>query len=157
MNVQNTIVWNSDLGGNVFLYEDGKYYIQRGADSASKKELGSTLINLGTGTTFDLSQYEGYTNFSPEENFLLRIVKTNISAYQTDNDSYNRGYNYSGTITPKISYNSTTGKLTIAGTSISTSLKNWGNTGSVLTVSAVCEVILFNIWKEYRRITAINY
>ena len=123
------------------MYKGGKYYIQRGVDSTSKKELGSILINLGTGTTFDLSQYEGYTNFSPEENFLLRIVKTNISAYQTQNDSYNKAYNYSGTIAPNISYNSATGKLTIAGTSISTSLKSWGNTGSLLTVSAVCEVI----------------
>lgn len=122
-----------------------KYYAQLGADAASKKELGSTLISLGTGTSFDLSKYKGYKNFKPENNFILKCVKTIINANQTDNDSYNRGYNYSGTINPSLSYNSTTGIINISGTSISTSLKNWGNTGSVLSVSVVCEVLLYNI------------
>lgn len=140
---------NSDLGGVQFISEgsgaDVKYYAQLGADSASKKELGSALISLGTGNSFDLSKYKGYKNFTPENNFILRSVKTIINANQTDSDSYNRGYNYSGTINPSLSYNSTTGIINITGTSISTSLKSWGNTGAVLSVSVVCEVLLYNI------------
>ena len=140
---------SSDLGGVQFISEgsgaDVKYYAQLGADSASKKELGSALISLGTGNSFDLSKYKGYKNFTPENNFILRSVKTIINANQTDSDSYNRGYNYSGTINPSLSYNSTTGIINITGTSISTSLKSWGNTGAVLSVSVVCEVLLYNI------------
>ena len=82
---------NSDLGGVQFISEgsgaDVKYYAQLGADSASKKELGSALISLGTGNSFDLSKYKGYKNFTPENNFILRSVKTIINANQTDSDS----------------------------------------------------------------------
>lgn len=51
---------NRDLGGNRLLYQDGKYYIQAGADAGSKKLLGKPYyvdVSISGWGTYSLSNY----------------------------------------------------------------------------------------------------
>ncbi len=129
------------LNGCKVTYESGDFYAIYGS---VKKKLGSSIISLGTGTNFDLTAYSGYQNFIVGTNLILRVVETTVTASQTDNDLYNRGYGYNGTIAPNLSYDSLSGKATVTNTSLSTSLKSYGNTGAILTVVAKCELLLCN-------------
>lgn len=63
---------------------------------------------LGSGTTFDLSNYDGYTSFT-NNNFIVGITSSSIGC-----DTYmaGNGNRYSYTVSP--SYNSSTGLLNIS-------------------------------------------
>lgn len=56
--------------------EDGEPYAtyKVGADSVTKK-LGSSLVELGNGTTFNVSSYKNYRNFTPN-NFVALSFDT---------------------------------------------------------------------------------
>jgi len=100
-------------------------------------------ISLGTGTSFDVSSYAGYQNFTID-NFMIKINNVAIVAIQTDSNSHNRSYNYSGNLIPSLSYDPTTGIATISNTAVQTTLKLYASTGSVLTVTTTCELLLKN-------------
>ena len=72
-------LWYSNLGGVQIIPEGSgeavKYYAQLGADAASKKPLGNTIIDLGIGTSFNISSYIGYKNYSVSD-FLVEPVTT---------------------------------------------------------------------------------
>lgn len=91
---------------------DTKYYIQQGADTASKKLLGSPLI-IGTGNgtkTFDVASiYADYQSLTAD-NFVVDMQK--LTLLGGTNGSWqatfvNSPQNYSK------SYNASTGKLTL--------------------------------------------
>lgn len=112
----------SDLG-NVRLIPEGsgattQYYAQLGADAASKKLLGSTVVKLGSGSSYNLTSYAGYKNFTIA-NFLLDVKSIsgngNYDGYVGGQFHINKGGGASAS--PSKSYNPTTGILTISGLS----------------------------------------
>ena len=66
------------------------------------------IVYLGSGSTYDLSSYDGYTSFT-NSNFIVGITSGGIGC-----DTYmaGNGNRYSYSVNP--SYNSSTGKLTIS-------------------------------------------
>jgi len=75
---------------------------------------------------------------------MIKINNVAIVAIQTDSNSHNRSYNYSGNLIPSLSYDPTTGIATISNTAVQTTLKLYASTGSVLTVTTTCELLLKN-------------
>ncbi len=101
-----------------------------------------TLVELGTGTSFDVkSIYPNYANLTAS-NFICQVVSISVSGSATDNDAHNSSYNGGFSVTPSLSYNASTGVVTIGGTSNSRSYKTWGNTGTVITATATVKVYL---------------
>lgn len=66
------------------------------------------IVYLGSGSSYDLSSYDGYTSFT-NSNFIVGITSGGIGC-----DTYmaGNGNRYSYSVNP--SYNSSTGKLTIS-------------------------------------------
>jgi len=123
------------------------YIIPEGYHNGSGKIMISSLdkyVSLGTGTSFNLTSYDNYKNFTVEDNFILKVTNISIVATHTDSSSHDRSYNYSYNLKPTISYNSSTGIATISNTSVQTTLKLHASSGSVLTVTATCELLLYN-------------
>ena len=73
----------------------------------------TNVINLGTGTSFDVSSYSGYKNFTID-NFIAGI--SSLPAHQTDH-SEQEDHTYSRVTGLSIqkSYNANTGVLTLSG------------------------------------------
>ena len=74
---------------------------------------GTKVINLGNGTSFNVSNYSGYKNFTID-NFIVGIYSAGVT--QTANQEYNQSGRASGFILTK-SYNASNGVLTLGGTS----------------------------------------
>lgn len=95
---------------------DGNYYTVGGADTVfpfKSKSVHLGIICLGEGTSFDVSNYDGYENFTLN-NFIVCLSKVS-----TSNNDHGRASNVNigtGTITvsPVINYDSSTGMLTIS-------------------------------------------
>ena len=101
-----------------------------------------TLVELGTGTSFDVkSIYPNYTNLTAS-NFICQVISIGVNGSATDNDAHNSSYSGSFSVTPSLTYNASTGVVTISGTSNSRSYKTWGNTGTVITATATVKVYL---------------
>ena len=125
---------NSDLGGVQFISEgsgaNAKYYAQLGADSASKKLLGKTVYDLGTGPIFDISQiYPGYNKLSAADFYtvLESFYASGGGKSGGDTDGYTYATN-TGSISK--SYNPSTGVLTLDNLSISATAQGRNNDGS---------------------------
>lgn len=91
--------------------EDGEPYAtyKVGADSVTKK-LGSGLINLGTGTSFNVSSINGYQNFTVDD-FIVEPINVGSTRYAVNTSNDNQTYVYRGLTVVK-SYNATNGILT---------------------------------------------
>lgn len=74
---------------------------------------GTKVINLGNGTSFNVSNYSGYKNFTID-NFIVGIYSAGVT--QTSHQEYNQSGRASGFTISK-SYNASTGVLTLGGTS----------------------------------------
>lgn len=113
-------VLNDNLGGNVLIYENGKYYIQRGADSASKKQLakkGISFTHAGSGwmspnydgeetsITIDIKSHTNDYSTLSSNNFIVGVSSWGASGNRT-----------SGATIYVSSYNSATGTLIIKST-----------------------------------------
>lgn len=90
-------------------------------DSLIPSKTDSKIIYLGTGTSFDVSNYSGYENFTVDDNFIICVSNVKVSI--ADN-----GGNLNGSIssanfntTPKTTYDASTGILTVSGLSASKS------------------------------------
>lgn len=99
------------------------------------------IYYLGTGTSFNVSSYEGYQNFTAN-NFLVVPSTIKISGNSNAGNGNSEGYvNLGGSVgasgsnstTLKKSYNSSTGKLTISNTSVSASYSNSTDGGKLNT------------------------
>ena len=78
-------------------------------------------VNLGTGTSFNVSNYPGYKKFT-EDNFMLDATAVSCTAgYWWYNTNLNQEGNASGSSGITKSYNNSSGVLTIGGTSTSCS------------------------------------
>lgn len=66
------------------------------------------IVYLGSGSTYDLSSYDGYTSFT-NSNFIVGITSGGIGC-----DTYMAGNGNRYSYSVKTSYNSSTGKLTIS-------------------------------------------
>ena len=113
---------------------------QAGSNDASTGKY--TLVELGTGTSFDIkSVYSNYSKLTTS-NFICQVVSISVSGSATDNDAHNSSYSGSFSVTPSITYNSSTGIVSISSTSNSRSYKTWGNTGTIITATATVKVYL---------------
>lgn len=74
---------------------------------------GTKVINLGNGTSFNVSNYSSYKNFTID-NFIVGIYSAGVT--QTSHQEYNQSGRASGFMISK-SYNASTGVLTLGGTS----------------------------------------
>lgn len=109
---------------------NAKYYAQLGADSASKKLLGKTVYDLGTGPIFDISQiYPGYNKLSAADFYtvLESFYASGGGKSGGDTDGYTYATN-TGSISK--SYNPSTGVLTLDNLSISATAQGRNNDGS---------------------------
>ena len=124
-------------------YHNGSGYVDTSKVYSAGQTAGSSgksnVVNLGTGTSFNVSSYSGYKNFTAS-NFIISIVKTSTSASTTDADAYNGAANIQ--VQPTISYNSSTGNVTVNNVSASGSFKTWGSTGHIVTITVSCKVYL---------------
>ena len=77
MNVQNTIVVNSNLGGNILLWDGTHYYIQRGADSATKKQLD------GLETVFPKILLQPNAGHGTFDTFMLDVSEKSMLSIET--------------------------------------------------------------------------
>ena len=67
----------NNLGGNIITYENGKYYIQAGADAASKKPLGSGSYKIVLGLQWNTQLKIGgkdYTHVTSSCNLNITII-----------------------------------------------------------------------------------
>ena len=82
-------------------------------------------INIGSGTRFDVSNFDGYENFTVSNFRISSIaISTSSGAYYAGNSTAGYGgvtANGSNSGSMTMSYDNTTGILTISGTSISSS------------------------------------
>ena len=114
---------NSNVGLDLKEESGVPYWKARGADTWNpfKSSGGLTLLTTGSGnTTYDATGISGYEKLTTD-NFI--IVKTTASGYhgvQTQiNDKYVTTYHiFSNSYSPSLSYDSSTGKLTIYGMTV---------------------------------------
>ena len=108
---------NSSLGGLKFgVDSSGNYgYYKAGADSVTPFKT-TKVISLGTGTSFNVTAYEGYKNFTTS-NFLYKLVKPSSDLTTSATTAHN-GQNTatSGTVTTTVSESYSNGvyKVTIS-------------------------------------------
>lgn len=99
---------NQNMGGCVLSQEGNDFFIT-GADSVRKK-LGSQVIDLGTGTSFNVKSYDGYQNFTVD-NFLIKTF-SGSSIKAGTSQAPGEGEQGEGSVSLTKSYNASTGKLT---------------------------------------------
>jgi hypothetical protein len=107
------------------------------SDSLKSSTTGSstTITNLGSGSTFDVSSYSGYQSFTID-NFYVVVTKTHVEGWGADTQySYLHG---TADVNVTKAYNSTTGTFTLGGLS-GAAANSAGNTGSF---SLTCTVYL---------------
>ncbi|MFR2534184.1 MAG: hypothetical protein ACLS95_02990 [Clostridia bacterium] len=140
----------NNLSNGVTAWVNGVKITGNGTDVNNSYQAGSndastgkyTLVELGTGTSFDIkSVYSNYSKLTTS-NFICQVVSISVSGSATDNDAHNSSYSGSFSVTPSITYNSSTGIVNISGTSNSRSYKTWGNTGTIITATATVKVYL---------------
>lgn len=97
-------------------YHDGKYGVntdpERGADTFIPFHSGTSVINLGKVTTANLSSYPNYKNYT-KDNFIIKYLGCTITGH-TDDGKYNENTFYLGPWTASISYDSSTGIVTVS-------------------------------------------
>ncbi|HIT21763.1 MAG TPA: hypothetical protein IAB56_02165, partial [Candidatus Scybalousia intestinigallinarum] len=101
-----------------------------------------TLIDLGTGSSFDIKNVYGNYSSLTNDNFIVKVENITVNGSGTDNDNDNSSYNGSFSVTPTLSYNASTGILTLGNLSGRRSYKTWGNTGTIITATATVRVYL---------------
>ena len=126
-------VLNNSLGGNTITYDESEdaYYIQHGADSASKKKLGRpTIYNLGkctSPTTFNIASIVGSNHIADytSANFLV-VTNPNIGASATNttpNNTIARDATASVSITAvSVNYDISNGNVHVSGGDLSLSV-----------------------------------
>lgn len=91
------------------------YVPTSGADAVTKK-LGSTIVDLGTGTSFNVSSYSNFRNFTAD-NFIIEAI--NDSGGSTTSHANNYSGIASGTVAAGYAfaknYNASSGILTAYG------------------------------------------
>ena len=75
------------------------------------KEQGKKVIKLGSSSTYNVSEYEGYEDFTID-NFIIELVSDYHSGYSWMSDSKKSA---TFTMQPTKNYNSSTGEFTITG------------------------------------------
>ena len=101
-----------------------------------------TLVDLGTGSSFDVkSVYADYSSLT-NDNFIVKVENISVSGQGTNNDNDNSSYSGSFSVTPTLSYDSSTGILSLGNLSRRRSYKTWGNTGTIITATATVRVYL---------------
>lgn len=98
------------------------------------------VIKLGTGTSFNVSTYENYQNFT-KDNFLVVVNSISVTNSFTDNDAHNGNVPINNSVT--VNYTPATGAVTIGGTTGSGHAKTSGSTGAITNLSAVVTVYLW--------------
>ena len=107
------LTWNSD--NSVLTIEEG-YHTEQQVNSQSSGSV--TLVDLGTGTSFNVSSYPGYQNFTTNNFFVSTITSVSGSAgnglYYSGSDSHISG-SYSGSSSTGLvkSYNASTGIMSM--------------------------------------------
>lgn len=81
-------------------------------------EDGQHIVKLGSGTSYNVSSYKGYKNFT-KDNFIVKIKNISITNQMVQSShSSSMGvsapFTTSGTVTPSVSYNASTGTVTIS-------------------------------------------
>lgn len=80
-------------------------------------EDGQHIVKLGSGTSYNVSSYKGYKNFT-KDNFIVKIKSVSISNRMSQS-SHNSGMGMSApgtasnTVTPSVNYNASTATVTI--------------------------------------------
>lgn len=98
------------------------------------------VIKLGTGTSFNVSTYENYQNFT-KDNFLVVVNSISVTNNFTDNDAHNGNVPINNSVT--VNYTPASGDVTIGGTTGSGHAKAYGNTGAITNLSAGVTVYLW--------------
>ena len=99
-----------------------------------------TVVLLGSSNSYNLSQYEGYQDFT-EDNFLIEVKGLSTSGYTQSGYSGNIGC--SATVTK--TYNASTGALSITKTSCAqTNTSSGGSVTNKITTS-----ISYNVYLIY--------
>ena len=92
----------------------GKTALVQGSLVTGTNSGGSRIIDLGTGTSFDVSSYAGYENFTVD-NFIIEPINGSVSAYSSlwssGAQSGQGRYTFSGVLNLTKSYNSSSGIL----------------------------------------------
>ena len=97
---------------------------------------------MGTGSSFDIKNVYGNYSSLTNDNFIVKVENITVNGSGTDNDNDNSSYNGSFSVTPTLSYNASTGILTLGNLSGRRSYKTWGNTGTIITATATVRVYL---------------
>ena len=129
-------------GTNVNKYTQAQYdeNYNNGYNAGSNGRVG--LIELGTGTSFDVKTvYSDYASLTAS-NFICQVVSVSTNGSQTSNDANNSSYSGGFNLTPTINYNASTGVATVGGTSGSRSYKTYGNDGTIITTKVTVKVYL---------------
>ena len=102
------------------------------------------IINLGTGTSFNVSSYDGYKNFT-NDNFIIGASSGNCPSLGSKTENSTRAKANGFTISK--SYNASTGILTISGNTQTcgavdgTYTSQW-NTSVTQTMTCFCYLII---------------
>ena len=137
-------------------YVNGELITGNGKDNDTSYENGKNdssgtkgITDLGTGTSFDVSSYEGYQNFTAEDFLIVPVgvVGTNKQGTYCGETLNNSAYVYcdfiGSTFPIKKTYNSGTGKLTISGNTIQAKgYVNGYSYNKVTTTTLTCKAYL---------------
>ena len=111
----------NNLSSGVTAWVNGQKITGNGADVNNAytngynegSNVGKRIINLGNGTSFDVSNYSGYKNFTID-NFIVGIYSGNVT--QTSHQEFNQSGKASGFTLTK-NYDASNGVLSLGGTS----------------------------------------
>ena len=146
---------NRSLGGNIITYENGKYYIQAGADTASKKQLGSggdvKIVSLPKSSSINIKSYTDnwaeLTNANFSSSVAGKVGGLSLNHTYGSETTYN-GMNFIGYTAPTVShsYNATTGTLTVSIKNGTFTLQPWYSGLVRGTITGTITAVIGNVY-----------
>ena len=102
------------------------------------------MVDLGTGTSFDVSSYPGYQNFTVDNFYISSFENGNLPNQTASGTSSNDNYGVYGSITCRKDYSQATGVLNYY---IYSSATGWrGKTERSVTTSLTTSVHVYLIY-----------
>ena len=140
---------NKNMGGLTFGKDGDGNYGYYGADGSLVPFRSTEVICLGTGTSFDVSTYKGYENFTVN-NFILAydaptatVNTTIIRCNPSQGDLSDHVYPSASVSVPSASYNAFTGNLTITNGSAKTKYTRHSSSESGTISTITLKVIVY--------------
>lgn len=101
------------------------------------------IIFLGSGTSFDLTSYEGYKTFTNDD-FIVGVVSASATNASADGYDDNKYYGRASGFSISKNYDPSTGILTITGASQNITT-NWSGNGTAYVAAGIQNMVV-NAW-----------